>query len=165
MHTHKIGNHEFFAKESGDHVIRTQVPKDQCTDELIRDAVHRANVPVGDSIRVQCVDKSANPTKLFWERQYKIVARDDFLQQTPQPDDSFKYAEGHRIGLKPLGPWWQGVDDGVEAKDELSDEMTFEWNVGRKGYEVKSGDMVVGFTADRDLAEKMAAREAPLKGA
>ena len=159
MTDYRIKQGEFFAKESGDHVIKTTVPKEHLTDNMVSMAVHRANVPVGDSVRVQCVDKTQNPTELYWERSYKIIARNDFLKQTPQPDDSFRYADDHRIILKPCGDWWQGV------AIETSAEMAFEWNVGRKGYEVKSGDRVVGFATDRQAAEAMAAGTAPLQGA
>ena len=147
MTTYKIRTSEFYAKESGDHVIKTAVPMDQCTDELVRDAVQRANVPVCDTVTVCCVDKPQSPSKLFGKRRYAVVARDDYLAQTPQADDSFKYAEAHRIAIEPETDWQPTSLGAALAEPEFgseAEELTFEWNVGRKGYEVKSGTKEIG---------------------
>lgn len=140
--------------------IRTKCPQTHVTDEMIVKRVKNNNLSAGDVIRVQCM--SNDMSELLAEAEYRVTSCARKLVTHEINDRDIRQAEEVTYKVE-LWTDWRNVGAAKSAPEsEPAPPLTVLWNVGKRGYEVKAGGLVVGFAEDKATAMAMADGTAPL---
>lgn len=133
--------------------IRTKCPQDQITDAMIVRRVKNANLIAGDIVRVQCMN--SDYTDLLSECEYRVTSRKTELKTHEINDRDIRQVE--EITFK-VERWteWRAVGQGA-VKDRKA-----VWNLSKRGYDIVSEGVVIGFHEDKATAKQIAAGEMPL---
>jgi hypothetical protein len=135
--------------------IRTKCPQRLVTDEMVARRVKHGNLVAGDTVLVQCM--SSDYSELLAECEYRVISRKSELKTYEINDHNTRQAE--EITFK-VQRWseWRYVGPPAEAPG-----MRAVWNFGKKRYDITAGDVIVGFHADKETANRIAAGELPLE--
>lgn len=152
MSDQKIQPNELRVMEYGA-IIRTRCPKELITDAMIQQRAAAVNLDCGDFLRVQCTNHERDTVLHFAE--WMVYSRKSRINVAELSDQVTRTSEVYSHALLRTVSW--------TATPAASDaERTVTWNPGRKVHEVKEGGRVIGSSADKETAQKMADGTAPL---
>lgn len=139
---------------SEQYVIRTRVPKEEITDEMIERRIRSNNLSAGDVVRVQCMNHDMDT--LLAEAEYRIVSVKESLQRIERSDYDIRQVTQVDIQIARVGDWWPS--DGKPASIKHS---------GFGSYAVLDADgnelcVVTKEMGGKALAEDILAGTAPL---
>lgn len=152
-------------------VIRTKCPYDKITSDMVLKRVRNGNLSVGDKVLVQCL--SHDGSKLLAETDYRVTERRASLKTIELNDRDIRQVEDIFYAVERVSDWRTFgmlladapiVRPGAISTYAAPPPLTITWNVGKRGYDIKAGDEVVGFHADKETAQRMASGELPLSG-
>ncbi len=160
----KIAPQEFHLLQDNP-IIRTKCPRELVTDEMISMRVKNGNLAAGDIVRVQCMNNDLS--ELLAEAEYRVTSRIATLRTLELNDRDIRQVEDVVFKVELWAGWRETASVAVPVTAGISapqpqTHMKAEWNFGKKVYEIKIGDLVVGFHKDKATAHKMAAGELPL---
>ena len=86
------------------YVIRTNVPIEELTNEMVAERAKNANLSAGDHILVQCMDHYKK--EVLGETEFVITKRLDEFVQIPVGDREIRQGTQVTIEVEMKTPWW-----------------------------------------------------------
>ena len=99
------------------YTVRTRVPMDELTDEMVAERARNSNLTAGDIITVQCFDHDYRT--LWAEADYRVVQRTDEFVSVQISDREIRQGTKTTFVVERKGEWWTprlGVTDAEPTK-------------------------------------------------
>lgn len=87
-----------------EYVIRTRVPKDAITDDMLLLRVRNANLSAGDRVVVQCMSHTYD--RLLHEAEFRVVERTDGISVKEINDRETRQINETGFVIARKGEWW-----------------------------------------------------------
>jgi len=127
---HRIAPQEFNTLADR-YIIRTRVPREHVSDADILIRVERANLGVGDTLIVQCMDHDY--TSLLYEAEYRVVSRTERFRSVEVDDRNIRQFTENKFTIARMTEWW--ASPVARAMEKLAAEQAepADAGKGRKG--------------------------------
>jgi hypothetical protein len=104
--THRVAPQEFHVLADR-YVIRTRVPKESITDDMIALRVSHANLAPGDAVTVQVMNHGYDT--LLHEAEYRVVSRTESMERVNIDERNERMALNTTFRIARKGEWWSPV--------------------------------------------------------